>query len=133
MATSIKIDSEQFIYDSLKRNAAQMHITDDYDVSVFEAKEIPAKIKKLVSKEAGADFLTGAKSKFVTLKAKDSSKVKDEDKIKIAKFVKTVFFISDSSEFSYESVVQIGGTEDKEKEDESKDVFFFVKMEMIGK
>jgi len=126
MAT-IHIDSDQFIVDSVKRNAFQTHLVDKFDLLVTDkVSDIPAKIKNAVKDNAGSSFLEGAKCKFVIFKAKNETAANEDSKLTIVKFIKTVFFIGDSSNFGIEDVVRasIG-------EGESAKTYFFVKLEMV--
>lgn len=126
MAT-IRIDSDQFIVDSIKRNALQTHMVDNFDLLVTDrVSDIPAKVKNLVKNTAGAAFLEGAKCKFIVFKAKNEKGAAEESKMKIAKFIKTVFFIGEESSFGIEDVPRV-----VDGEGEAGKTYFFVKLEMV--
>ena len=124
MAT-IRIDSDQFIVDSVKRNALQTHMVDSFDLLVTDqVSTIPAKVKNLVKDAANASFLDGAKSKFIVFKAKDEKAASEESKLKISKFIRTVFFIGEDSSFGVEDVVRV-------VDEKLGKTYFFVKLEMV--
>ena len=123
---TIKIDAEQFLFDSLDRILKQVHLNDNYNVGMFSPSEIPAAVKKLGKGIVPPDFFNGVKAKIIVLKAKDVKEMKDEDAIKVAGFIKTTFFLSEDSAFSTNDVYQV-----KDKEEDSSAGYFFVKMELV--
>lgn len=133
------IDPEQFLIDSLQRILKQVHLSEKYVLQVFEPKEIPATIKKASKDFVPADFFNGVKAKIIVLKAKDVAEAPDDDKIKIADFVRTTFFLSKTSEYSsndVHKVVDYGPNGKKEKDGEkdqsdARAVYFFTKMELL--
>ena len=127
---TIKIDAEQFLFDSLDRILKQVHLNDNYDVGMFSPSEIPASVKKLAKGITPPDFFNGVKAKIIVLKAKDVAEMKDEDAIKVANFIKTTFFLSDDSAFSTNDVYQVKDAE-KDKEENASAGYFFVKMELV--
>ena len=133
------IDPEQFLIDSLQRILKQVHLSEKYELEVFDANQIPARIKKISKDFVPGDFFNGVKAKIIALKAKNVSDASDDDKIKIADFVRTTFFLSKSSEYSSNDVHKVidYGSDRKSAKDDDKDqseakaVFFFTKMELL--
>lgn len=135
---TIKVDTDQFLFDSLDRILKQVHLNDNYDVGMFAPSEIPAGVKKLAKGITPPDFFNGAKAKIITLRAKDPAETKDEDAIKIANFIKTTFFLTNDSAFSTNDVYQVKNTPKKKKSDDNEDTgesasaaYFFIKLELV--
>ena len=133
---TIKVDSNQFLFDSLDRICKQTHLADNYELGMFSPSEIPTSIRKLGKGIIPADFFNGAKAKIVVLKAKNPVESKDDDQIKVAKFLKTTFFLTDDSAFSANDVYQIKEIDSKTDADNEdtdallKNVYFFGKIEL---
>lgn len=137
---TITVDTNQFIYDSLDRICKQTHLSDNYTVGLFSPSEIPASVKKICKGIIPADFFNGAKSKIVVLKSKESAELSDDDQMKITKFIKTTFFLTDDSPFSSNDVYQVKefngekskNIDDNEEDSESdvKRVYYFIKLEL---
>ena len=133
------IDPEQFLIDSLQRILKQVHLSEKYELEVFDTNQIPSRIKKISKDFVPGDFFNGIKTKIIALKAKNVSDASDDDKIKIADFIKTTFFLSKSSEYSSNDVHKVidygrdkkKAKDDKTDQDEAKAVFFFTKMELL--
>ena len=100
-------------------------MVDSFDLLVTDqVSTIPAKVKNLVKDAANASFLDGAKSKFIVFKAKDEKAASEESKLKISKFIRTVFFIGEDSSFGVEDVVRV-------VDEKLGKTYFFVKLEMV--
>lgn len=135
---TIKVDTDQFLFDSIDRIFKQVHLNDNYDIGIFQPSDIPADVKKYAKGITPPDFFNGTKSKVISLRAINPSESKDDDKIKIANFIKTTFFLTDDSEFSSNDVYQVKVTDDKKKKkddneedaDNVKAIFFFIKMDL---
>ncbi len=138
---TIKIDINKFILDSINRIFKQVHLNDRYSIGLFSPKEIPQNTKNLCKGIIPSDFFNGEKTKILSLKIKDVSSFKEEDKIKITNFIKTTFFLSEDSAFSSNDVYQIKDVSEKEKdkpdndEDDKDDeninnIYFFVKLDI---
>lgn len=133
------VDTDQFLFDSLDRIFKQVHLNDNYEVGMFAPSDIPTPVKKLGKGIVPPDFFNGAKAKIIALKAKDVADSKDEDKIKIANFIKTTFFLTNESSFSSNDVYQLKDIPSKKKSDddneesseEVKAIYFLVKMELV--
>lgn len=133
------IDPEQFLEDSLQRILKQVHLSERYTLLILDTKKIPARIKKISKDFVPSDFFNGVNTKVICLKAKDVADAPDDDKIKIADFIKTTFFLSKSSEYSSNDVHKVidyghdkkKAKDDKSDQDEAEAVFFFTKMELL--
>ena len=135
---TIKVDTDQFLFDSLDRILKQVHLNDNYDVGMFAPSEIPADIKKLGKGITPPDFFNGAKAKIIVLRAKDPAETSDEDAIKIANFIKTTFFLTNDSPFSTNDVYQVKDMPKKKNKDDNEEtgesvdaIYFFVKLELV--
>lgn len=137
---TIKVDTDQFLFDSLDRILKQVHLNDNYDIGMFAPSEIPANVRKLAKGITPPDFFNGVKSKIIVLRAKDPVETKDEDAIKIANFIKTTFFLTDDSAFSTNDVYQVKDIPEKKKTKDDnegseeglvKAIYFFVKMDLV--
>ena len=137
---TITIDTTQFLQDSLERILKQTHLSDKYSLGFFSPSDIPSAVKKLAKGIIPADFFNGVKAKIIVLKANDPSEASEDDSLKIAKFIKTTFFLTDDSPFSTNDIYQVkdlSGEGKKKDADDNEDtgetikaMYFFAKLEL---